>query len=120
MPGVTGIMSMGVHDQVTLTAPNAPSGAAALQPVAGANIVVSWSDNSSDETGFRIECSENSGVYFFVTNRGANSVNYSHSYPYTDGYSYRYRIRAYNGAGYSLWAYTNTEYWYDSGAPNSK
>lgn len=77
-------------------------------PVAPSNLVIStlqhndvdltWNDNSSDETGFRIERSNNSGSsWSLVTTTAANTTSYQDSVP-TEGQKVRYRIRA-NGSG---------------------
>jgi hypothetical protein len=84
--------------------PQAPSSLKATA-VSGSEINLSWTDNSSNEDGFKIEqC------------RGRNCTNFSQiatvgagvtSYSYTGlrrWTTYRYRVRAYNAAGNSLYS----------------
>ncbi|MCC6150995.1 MAG: fibronectin type III domain-containing protein [Planctomycetes bacterium] len=77
-----------------------PSAASGL--VATANMTLgaalSWSDNSSDESGFRIERQIGAGAFATLTTVGANVTSYNDS-GLTLGTMYTYRIVAYNAAG---------------------
>ncbi len=89
-------------------APAAPSNLAAVV-VTGPNAKwteITWTDNSSNETGFRLERCTGSGCTNFVLIKsvGAN-VTRTEEYPVTAATTYRYRLRAYNTSGYS--AYSN-------------
>jgi hypothetical protein len=86
------------------TPPAAPTalGAAALS---SSQINLSWTDNATDETGFRIERSADGVGFSEIATVGANVTSYS-SAGLNAGTWYWYRVRAYNGAGNS--AYTNT------------
>jgi hypothetical protein len=84
--------------------PNPPSSLAAVV-ISNTQIDLSWTDNSSDETGFRIEESVNvPDAFVEVTTVLANVV--SHSRVVDAGVRHYYRVRAYNGDGNS--AYSNT------------
>lgn len=82
---------------------NPPAAPTALSAVAGKRkITLSWSDNSTNETGFKIERSTD-GVNFtqIATSTSATYTNSN----LTTGVTYHYRVRAYNSAGDS--AYSN-------------
>jgi len=66
-----------------------------------------WNDNSSNETGFKIERCQGTGCGSFVqiAQVGANVTTYSNT-GLSAGVSYTYRVRAYNASGNS--AYSNT------------
>jgi large repetitive protein len=62
-----------------------------------------WVDNSSDETGFRIEKKQGvGGTYSVVATVGANTDNLGGIYIPRDGSTYLFRVKAYNGSGESL------------------
>lgn len=87
------------------TPPTAPSGMSAVG-VSATRIDVAWSDNSSNETGFRLYRSPTSSTsWSLVATLGANVTSYAN----TDSSllcaeSYRYRVRAYNSAGSSSYS----------------
>ena len=86
--------------------PLAPSNLAGTAQ-SSSQINLSWSDNSSDETGFKIERCQGSGCSSFVqiTTVGANSTSYQNT-SLSSSTSYSYRVRGYNGNGDS--GYSNT------------
>ena len=70
-----------------------------------AQITVTWSDNSTNETGFKIERKTNTtGAYAQIAQVGIGSTTFIDSTVYA-GTTYCYRVRAYNTAGNS--AYSN-------------
>jgi len=88
------------------TSPAAPSGLTATA-VSRNQINLSWTDNSNNETGFKIERCKGSTCTNFsqIATVGANVKSYSNT-RLTKNTTYRYRIRAYNAAGNS--AYSNS------------
>jgi acid phosphatase type 7 len=88
-----------------LQPPNAPSGLTATA-ISGTQINLSWSDNSANEDGFRIERCQGSNCSNFVqiAQLGANATSYSNT-GLSASTHYRYRVRAFNSAGNS--AYSN-------------
>jgi hypothetical protein len=83
--------------------PAAPSGLAAN--ASGMNqINLNWTDNSSNETQFRIERSLNAGsTWSFLTNVGAGVTSYANT-GLTHSTTYHYRVRAENAAGNSAFS----------------
>ncbi|KAA0211201.1 fibronectin type III domain-containing protein [bacterium] len=88
------------------TPPNAASGLTATANMTlGASL--SWTDNSSDESGFRIERQVGAGAFATLTTLGANVTSYNDS-GLTLGTMYTYRIVAYNAAGDAAPSNTST------------
>jgi transcriptional regulator CtsR len=84
--------------QAAQTIPTAPSGLAATK-ASTSQINLSWTDNSNNETGFKIERKLGAGgTYAQITTVGANVVSYSDT-ALSNGTVYYYRVRAYNGMG---------------------
>jgi hypothetical protein len=85
--------------------PNAPSNLNA-NPTSPTTVVLSWTDNSNNESGFRIErCVNNNCTNFVqIAQTGANTVNFTNT-GLTRNTRYRYRVRAFNASGNS--AYSN-------------
>lgn len=85
--------------------PPAAPGIFNAQAVSPSGITLTWRDNSSDETGFRIERGID-GIFFTqIAEVGANTVTYSD----TDtsllaDTTYYYRVRAYNAYGDSTYS----------------
>jgi hypothetical protein len=89
-----------------LPAPSAPSGLTAAAASSG-QINLTWVDNATDETGFKIERCTGAGCSNFaqIATVGANVASYSNT-GLTGSTSYSYRVRAYNASGDS--DYSNT------------
>lgn len=90
------------------TPPAAPTNLAAI--LAGPTQVdLTWTDNATDETGFVVERSDNSGPFVQIAapgpRDGTGSVAFSDS-PVVPGTTYDYRVKAVNSAGSS--GYSNT------------
>ena len=79
------------------TVPTAPSGLTALA-LSTTAIDLGWNDNSSNETGFRIQRSSSTGSTEIQV--GANTTTYRDN-NLTPNTSYTYRVLAYNGIGSS-------------------
>ena len=85
-------------DATTWSAPDSPGNLSA-STASTTQINLSWSDNSSNEDGFKIERKTGSGgTWSQITTVGANTESYSNS-GLSPGTTYYYRVRAYNGLG---------------------
>ena len=72
-----------------------------IEPAAGASLTLSWSDNSSDETGFHIERKLGlNGTYASIATASANVTSYTDS-SLADNSTYCFRVNAFNSAGNS-------------------
>ena len=80
------------------TAPSAPSGLGATT-ISSSQINLSWTDNSNNEDGFKIERKTGAGgTYAQIDTVGAGVTTYQNS-GLTDATNYYYRVRAYNTGG---------------------
>jgi len=86
------------------TAPSAPGNLSASASSAS-SISLTWTDNASNETGFKIEQSTGGGAFTQVATVGAGVTNFTVT-GLTASTAYSYRVRATNSAGDS--AYSNT------------
>lgn len=84
--------------------PNPPSGLT-VTPVNTGELLISWTDNSSNETGFKLERSSTGGGSGFteIIQLAANTTSYN-NVGLTSGTTYHYRIRAFNGIGNSSYS----------------
>lgn len=83
-------------------APNAtPSLTAALASPTQINLA--WSDNCTNEDGYRIEQSVAGGAYSQIADLGPNTTSYQNT-GLTANTAYSYRVRAYNSQGFSSWS----------------
>jgi predicted secreted protein len=91
--------------QAAPTVPAAPTNLTATA-VSKSQINLAWTDNASNETGFKIERCKGSTCTNFaqIATVGVNVTTYSNT-GLSSNTSYRYRVRAYNAAGNS--AYSN-------------
>ncbi len=87
---------------------NGPPKPSALMatPFSPTQINLSWTDNSSDESNFRIERSPNGSSWTEVGQVSANTTSYS-SGGLTCNTAYSYRVRAYRSADGQYSAYSN-------------
>ena len=84
--------------------PVAPANLSATA-VSASQINLSWTDQSTNETGFQIERKTGAGgTYALIVTAAANATSYSDT-GRVEGTTYFYRVRAVNGAGNS--AYSN-------------
>ncbi len=89
----------------TATVPALPSGLTATA-VSSSQIGLTWTDNSDNEDGFRIDRSLSpSSGFAQIATVGANVSSYANT-GLSPNTTYYYRVRAYNGAGNS--GYSNT------------
>lgn len=81
--------------------PSAPAGLTATA-LSSSQIDLAWTDNSPNESGFKIERKKGAGgTYNIIVTVGANSIAYSDT-GLSAGATYFYRIKAYNLGGDSL------------------
>src|SRR4029453_18318060 len=75
--------------------------------VTAAQLILSWSDNSTNEVGFRIERRTGAtGTYAEIATVGVNTASYT-DVNLPNGTNYCYRVRAYNAGGTS--GYSNEQ-----------
>jgi hypothetical protein len=93
----------GAATQVTI--PASPTGLTVTE-ITSNSISISWTDNSSDEDGFRIEkcAGANCSDFAWLANMPANVTNIT-EWGLGKNKTYKYRVCAYNSAGNS--GYTN-------------
>ncbi|HIJ73521.1 MAG TPA: hypothetical protein HPP83_05400 [Candidatus Hydrogenedentes bacterium] len=90
----------------SVTPPNAPTNLSATG-VSDTQVDLVWTDNATDETGFKIERSSTSGSgYGQIGTNPADDTTYSDT-GLSKGTVYWYRVRAYNAGGDS--AYSNED-----------
>src|SRR5690606_30610130 len=75
-------------------------GLAFTNVVGAAQVSLRWADNSSDESGFKVERANGSGAFAQIATTGRNVTRFDDT-KVAAGTTYRYRVRAYNGAGNS-------------------
>jgi hypothetical protein len=108
---LTIVDSLGANDPspptriVTVTAapPLAPSGLTAS--VSTKKVTLAWTDNSNNESGFKIERSTDGQNFAQIATVGANATKYTNT-GVTKKTAYYYRVRAYNNAGDSAYSTT--------------
>jgi titin len=99
---IRGISLLVPLDPLT-TVPAAPTGLNYSYHIP--TVTLTWTDHSTNESGFKIERRTGSGAYTELGTVGANVTSYDDSITPTPGTAYTYRVRAYNAAGNS--AYSN-------------
>ncbi|OIP62668.1 MAG: hypothetical protein AUK34_02910 [Ignavibacteria bacterium CG2_30_36_16] len=84
---------------------NAPTNLIAQPSSSGEDnfISLNWQDNSSSETGFKIERKNEGGIFLLIDSASANSVSYE-DYSIENNQSYIYRIYAFNEIGTSIYS----------------
>ena len=100
--GLTGVMTIaaGAWHSLALgcvSLPSAPSGLTATAASAS-EIDLSWTDNSNNEDGFKIERSTDGTNFTQIAQVSANNTTYRNTGLWP-GTTYYYRVRAYNVAG---------------------
>jgi len=102
------IIGLGNITMETLPASvNAPGNLTATV-ASSSQINLSWTDNSSNEQGFRIERAPGGTTNFVeITTVGANVSTYQNT-SLSSSTSYTYRVRAYNGSSNSNYSNTST------------
>ncbi len=85
--------------------PFAPSVLTAVP--AGANrddVLLTWDDNSNNETGFEVQYSTDNSTWSTLTTTAADVETYTHTTPTLGEVTHYYRVRAVGGTGNSAWA----------------
>jgi hypothetical protein len=90
--------------RVASTAPAAPS-SMIIRGNTYNNVTVVWSDNSGNETGFKLERSSDGVNFAEIATLGADTTSHGDS-SVAAGTTYYFRVRAYNSVGTST--YSNT------------
>jgi parallel beta-helix repeat protein/predicted outer membrane repeat protein len=101
---VIGYVEVGKEPPTPPTPPLPPSNLTALA-LSQTQIRLNWTDNSNNETGFKIERFTGAQPFVEIATVGANVTTYTNS-GLTANTTYTYRVRAYNSAGNS--DYSNT------------
>lgn len=91
-------------DGASTSVPNTPSG---LTVSLGESADISWSDNSTGETGFLVERSVDGGAYATLTTAAADATSYTDPGPFDSNTVYAYRVQAQSGDGDS--GYSNED-----------
>jgi len=88
---------------IAQAAPAAPTNLS-VTAVTTNQVVISWTDNSTTETGFKIERKTGAGgTYAQIATAGANATSYSDS-GLTENTTYYYRVKASNAGGDSFYS----------------
>jgi subtilisin family serine protease len=101
-PSLNGRVAAGgrVNAYRALEPPAAPS-QLSISKTTGTQIDITWTDNASDESGFRIERKTGAGgTYSEINTTGPNTTQYSDT-GLNGGTTYTYRVRAYHSLGNS-------------------
>ncbi|MDQ1324702.1 MAG: hypothetical protein QG587_2038, partial [Chloroflexota bacterium] len=97
----------GSASATTLSLPAAPSLLTAT-PMSGTRIDLAWTDNATNETGFKVERRANGGAWSQIATPAANTTTYVNGTGLSAGNTYDYRIRASNAVGDSVYSGTAT------------
>ena len=96
----TGAYTVTLFNGIAPSVPSAPDNLAAVA-ASSAQIYLSWTDNGSNESGFKIERKTGvSGVWAQIATVAANATGYA-STGLAANTAYYYRVRAYNATGNS-------------------
>jgi len=87
------------------TTPGAPTNAVAAKAVT--DVTLTWTDNSSNETGFDIEASQSGGTYAALATAAAGATSHTHTAP-DPSKTWTYRVRSKTASLSSAWAVSNT------------
>lgn len=112
IPGVTYKYTVGyefapgnfviTEQSITANLPNAPLSLHA-NVASSTGITLNWTDNSNNESGFRVERMTDSGAFTEIGTSAQNIATYTDN-TVSAGYAYIYRIRSYNALGNSTYS----------------
>lgn len=85
-------------DSVTEVTPLAPTNLTGV--LLNSQVTLSWVDNATNETGFKIERKVGAGTYSLISTMGSNITTYTDASVAT-GQTYTYRVYSYNAIGNS-------------------
>ena len=102
---ISGLKSLYGGSSTTSTPPSAPSGLTAFDSAADptGTIALAWTDNASNESGFRVERSADGVTFGQVAQLGTSTITYADG-GLLAGAKYYYRVYAYNSAGSSSYS----------------
>jgi hypothetical protein len=109
--GFQEVTNQAVDQFITITEinfPIAPSQAQATNKEFG-KIEIKWNDNSSNETGFRIERASGNSSFTTLAEVAANVTSFKDNNAIAD-ITYKYRVTALIAGGYSVFSNVNTIY----------
>src|SRR5207249_809775 len=89
------------------TPPAAPTNLVAAAAANGTQVNLTWTDNSTNETGFKVYKSTDGVNFALLATAGANATSYSWTGA-AQGGTYSFRVTAYNAAGESAVSNTAT------------
>src|SRR5262249_14415895 len=93
------------NDTTLSNIPASPSGLT-ITSVTSSKVILGWTDNSGNETGFRIQRKQGvTGTYVEIATPGANVTTYTDAdTTLLDGTQYYYKVCSYNSAGNSAFS----------------
>ena len=94
------ILNSCTKDNEIIAIPSSPTNLISLK-VTSDEVILNWTDNSTNESGYQIERKSGSGSYINVGKTGVNTTTFSDN-GLTPVTTYTYRVYAYNKAGSSL------------------
>jgi hypothetical protein len=97
---ITAVQALYPASSTTPSTPTAPSALAASLATTVPQVKLSWRDNASNETGFRVERSTDGLNFTIVGQPGVNATSFLDQST-AAGKTYQYRVRAYNANGVS-------------------
>src|SRR5206468_2341425 len=89
------------------TPPAAPTNLVAAAAANGTQVNLTWTDNSTNETGFKVYKSTDGVNFALLATAGANATSFSWTTA-AQGTTYSFRVTAYNSSGESAASNTAT------------